>query len=193
MTDAALIQRSLTDPSVFAEVFDRHFESVFRFLARRVGVVTAGDLASETFARAFEGRRRYRLERDDARPWLFGIATNLLRRHRRNEVRQLRAYARTGVDPVLDGLDDADSRADAAAAGSAFADALASLRADERDVLFLYAWADLSYVEIAEALGLPVGTVRSRLSRARAKVRELMAADGQELVEVPRTRDVTDG
>jgi RNA polymerase sigma-70 factor, ECF subfamily len=193
MTDAALIWRSLTDPSVFAEVFDRHFESVFRFLARRVGVVTARDLASETFARAFEGRRRYRLERDDARPWLFGIATNLLRRHRRNEVRQLRAYARTGVDPVLVGLGDADSGADAAAAGPALADALASLQADERDVLFLYAWADLSYVEIAEALGLPVGTVRSRLSRARAKVRELMAANGQELVEVPSTRDVTDG
>lgn len=193
MTDAALIRRSLTDPSVFAEIFDRHFESVFRFLARRVGVVTAGDLASETFARAFEGRRRYRLERDDARPWLFGIATNLLRRQRRNEVRQLRAYARTGVDPVLGGLDDADSRADAAAVGPALADALANLRADERDVLFLYAWADFSYVEIAEALGLPVGTVRSRLSRARAKVRELMAADGQELVEAPTTRDATDG
>jgi RNA polymerase sigma-70 factor (ECF subfamily) len=114
MTDSALIRRSLTEPSAFAEVFDRHFEAVFRFLARRVGVVTAGDLASETFARAFEGRGRYRLERDDARPWLFGIATNLLRRHRRNEVRQLRAHARTGVDSVLDGLDDADSRADAA-------------------------------------------------------------------------------
>ena len=193
MTDAALIRRSLTDPSVFAEIFDRHFESVFRFLARRVGVVTAGDLASETFARAFEGRRRYRLERDDARPWLFGIATNLLRRQRRNEVRQLRAYARTGVDPVLGGLDDAESRADAAAVGPALADALANLRADERDVLFLYAWADLSYVEIAEALGLPVGTVRSRLSRARAKARELMAADGQQLVEAPTTRDATDG
>lgn len=193
MTDGALIRRSLTEPSAFAEVFDRHFDVVHRFLARRVGAVIAGDLASETFTRAFEGRRRYRFERDDARPWLFGIATNLLRRQRRNEVRQLRAYARTGVDPVLDSLDDSNSRADAAASGPALARALASIRPEERDVLFLYAWADLSYAEIAEALGLPVGTVRSRLSRARTKIRELMAADGEELVEVPRTPDETDG
>jgi RNA polymerase sigma-70 factor (ECF subfamily) len=79
------------------------------------------------------------------------------------------------------------------AAGPALAHALASLRADERDVLFLYAWAELSYAEIAEALDLPLGTVRSRLSRARARVRELMAADGQELLEVPTTTDVSDG
>ena len=74
---------------------------------------------------------------------------------------------------------------EAAAAGPALALALATLRSDERDVLLLFAWAELTYAEIAEALGVPVGTVRSRLSRARARFRELLSANGQLLGEEP--------
>jgi RNA polymerase sigma-70 factor (ECF subfamily) len=192
--DGSLIRKSLDEPATFGIIFDRHYDGVYRFLARRLGPAVAADLASETFTRAFAGRRRYRPDvADSARPWLFGIATNLLRHHHRSESRQLRAYARTGVDPVLDATPQVETRADAAVAGPRLAAALAALRPDERDVLLLFAWADLSYAEIAEALGLELGTVRSRLSRARVKVRELLGAGGQDPVETPTTAEVNDG
>lgn len=131
------------------------------------------------FAIAFRSRGRYDRGAADARPWLFGIAANLARRHSRTERRRLRAYARTGVDPLGDDVGDSDRRLDALAAGPALAAALAALRPGEREVLLLFAWADLSYEEIAAALGVPIGTVRSRLSRARGRVRELLAPTGQ--------------
>ena len=94
VTDARVIARSLDEPAVFAALFDRHYDSVHRYLARRVGPDIAAELASETFTTAFDVRRRYDPGRSDARPWLFGIATNLVRHHRRSEGRRLRAYAR---------------------------------------------------------------------------------------------------
>lgn len=192
--DDALIRESLGDPAAFGEIFDRHYDGVFRFLARRVGAGAAADLAGETFLRAFDGRRRFRPdESTSARPWLFGIATNLLRHHYRGEARQLRAFARSGIDPVLDAVPDIERRADATAAGPRLAAALAMLRPAERDVLLLCAWAELSYTEIAAALGLELGTVRSRLSRARATVRELLADGGQGFVETSMTEDGRDG
>jgi RNA polymerase sigma factor (sigma-70 family) len=170
------------DPGRFAVIFDRHFPAVHRYLRRRVGLDLADDLAAETFAVAFRRRRAFDAGREDARPWLFGIATNLLRRHRRTERRRLAAYARTGVDPVTvddPGLEAVEGRVQADAASRALAHALASLRAEDRDVLLLFAWADLTYREIADALGIPVGTVRSRLARTRGRMRELLAARGQ--------------
>lgn len=129
---------------------------------------------------AFRRRAVYDPRSEDARPWLFGIAANLLRHHRRTERRQLLAYARTGADPAAEGgFDAADARADAAAAGPAIAGALATLRPWDREVLLLYAWGDLTYQEIGDALAIPVGTVRSRLARARRRVRELLAGSGQ--------------
>ncbi len=95
--DAVLIGRSLEAPLVFGGVFDRHFDYVHRYLARRVGSDLADDLASETFTTAFRVRARYDTAHDDARPWLLGIATNLIRHHRRDEARRLRAYARVEV------------------------------------------------------------------------------------------------
>ena len=193
-TDGVVIVESLAEPTRFAVIFDRHYDAVYGFVARRVGAALAADLAAETFARAFAGRHRFRPElSSDARPWLFGIAVNLLRHHHRTEARQLRAYARTGVDPVLDATPDVERRIDAEAAGPRLAEALAALRPAERDVLLLFAWADLSYAEIAEALGLGVGTVRSRLSRARARVGELLARDEQEAFETAQTGDANDG
>jgi RNA polymerase sigma-70 factor, ECF subfamily len=192
--DRAVIVESLAEPTRFAAIFDRHYDAVYGFVARRVGAALAADVAAETFARAFAGRPRFRPGvSSSARPWLFGIAVNLLRHHYRTEARQLRAYARTGVDPVLDATPDVERRVDAEAAGPCLAEALAALRPAERDVLLLFAWADLSYVEIAEALGLEVGTVRSRLSRARNRVRERLAGDEQEVLETAPTGDANDG
>jgi RNA polymerase sigma factor (sigma-70 family) len=169
--DAAIIISSLEDPRLFGAVFDRHFERIHRYLARRVGAALADDLAAETFVVAFRSRGRYDPVATDARPWLFGIAANLMRRHWRAERRQLRAYARTGVDPLADEFTDAERRADAAATGPRLAGALASLGRGEREALLLLAWAEFSYDEISAALRIPVGTVRSRLSRARERMR----------------------
>ncbi len=172
LTDAEAIIASWSDPSRFTAVFERHFAALHGYLARRVGSDLADDLAAETLVRAFDSRRRYDRERSDALPWLYGIAVRLLRQHYRSERRRLLAYAKTGVDPVEhDGLEAVDSRVDAGNAGPLLAGALAALSKGERDVLLLFAWADLSYSQISEALDLPLGTVRSRLSRARERVR----------------------
>ena len=182
-SDAAVIASSLTDASAFGEIFDRHFAEIHRYLGRRVGAALADEVAAETFVAAFRSRRRYDDRAVDARPWLFGIAANLVRRHWRTERRRLRAYARTGVDPICDETSEVERRVDAVAAAPELAAALASLRSGEREVLLLFAWADLSYEEISAALGIPAGTVRSRLSRARAHVRELMWPSGQVSVD----------
>jgi RNA polymerase sigma factor (sigma-70 family) len=181
-TDAHIIAASRDDPDRFRELFERHYPATLGFLRRRIGQEIAEDLAVETFALAFHRLDAYDLRRPSARPWLLGIATNLLRHHRRAERRRLFTYARSGVDPdqAFDPeFEAADSRATAEAGRPALALALAELRTEERDVLLLHAWADLGYAEIAEALGIPVGTVRSRLSRARRRVRERLAASGK--------------
>ena len=158
-------------PADFAAIFDRHFDVVHAYLQRRVGRDLADELAAETFLIAFDKRARYDVSRPDARPWLFGIATNLLHRHRRHELRQLRAYARSAADPILDAFDGVEARVDASNVRRELVDALTRVPAEELDALLLFAWADFSYAEIAEALAIPIGTVRSRLSRARARMR----------------------
>jgi RNA polymerase sigma-70 factor (ECF subfamily) len=178
--DAALIAASLDTPLAFATVFDRHYDFVHRYLGRRVGLDIADDLASETFTTAFRVRARYDLAHSDARPWLLGIATNLVRHHRRAEVRRLRAYERLEVAQAEDLEEDAvAARADAAAAGPWIACALARIPDADRDALLLLAWADLTYAEIAIALEIPIGTVRSRIHRARQRLRELLDPSGQ--------------
>ena len=182
-SDAAIIAASIGDPQAFTLLFERHFTVIDRWLHRRVGAPLAEDLAAETFTRAFDYRERFDQSYADARPWLFGIAANLVHDHRRTEVRRLRALARVqrrepGAEDVAA---DADARADAAAAGPLIAAALAELRSEERDVLLLVAWAGLEYDEVARATGVPVGTVRSRLHRARHRLRvALEPNDGTE-------------
>jgi RNA polymerase sigma-70 factor (ECF subfamily) len=166
---------------VFAELFDRHYHAVAGFLRRRLDPALADELASETFLQAFSARDRYDLGRADARPWLYGIASNLLGRHRRTEERRLRAYARAAVLNHEDaGFDALDARLDAIDDGPALARALGSLRPGERDVLLLHAWAELTYEQIAFALDVPVGTVRSRLHHARKVLRELFERNREE-------------
>jgi RNA polymerase sigma-70 factor (ECF subfamily) len=177
-TDSTAIAESLRTPASFGVLFDRHFERIHGYLQRQVGGDLADDLAAQTFLVAFDRRASFDLSRESARPWLFGIAVNLMRRHLRDVRRGLSAYARTGVDPVLDGFDGAEARADAAALRRPLAKALATLPKPELETLLLHAWAELSYAEIAETLAIPVGTVRSRISRARVRLREPLADEG---------------
>jgi RNA polymerase sigma-70 factor (ECF subfamily) len=162
MTDAQAIGASLADPEVFAVLFDRHFDAIHGYARRRVGPSLADEIAAETFTRAFDRRRRYDAAREDARPWLLGITANLLRRHWRSERRRLDAYARSG------GREQAELSGPLAAELAA---AIKALPRREREPLLLLAWADLSYEDIAFALDIPIGTVRSRISRARTKLR----------------------
>lgn len=181
-SDAEAIVASTNDPAAFDVVFDRHFDAVFRYLRRRVGRHRGEELAAETFAQALASRQRFDTRYGDARPWLFGIAVNLLRHHYRREERELNAYARSGADPLA-GEEPSLARLDAEAAWPLVAEALAELPPIEREALLLFAWAELSYDEIALALDIPAGTVRSRLNRARTRLRELLAESGQYVKE----------
>jgi RNA polymerase sigma factor (sigma-70 family) len=177
-SDAELLARCGDDPSSFAVIYDRYADDVHRFVLRRLGRDLADDLTADTFTAAFRQRDRFDGTRASARPWLFGIAANLIGKHRRTEVRALRAVTRLQTDPVSTSWEEsADDRLAASSAGPALATALAKLSVPDRHVLLLVAWADLSYAEVAEALGIPLGTVRSRLNRARTRVRLSLAHD----------------
>jgi RNA polymerase sigma factor (sigma-70 family) len=168
--DGVAIAASVERPDRFAVVFERHFPALHRYVARRVGTSVADDLTAQVFAEAFAHRARFETDRANAAPWLYGIATNLLRRHHRREAARWRAFARHGVDPVA--VDDgASARAATDAAGAAVARVLARLPKIDRDALLLVEWAGLTYEEIASVMDVPVGTVRSRINRARARVR----------------------
>jgi RNA polymerase sigma factor (sigma-70 family) len=162
----------------FDAVFAAEFAPLCRYLARRVGPDRAEDLAAATFATAYGNWGRFDPARP-VRPWLYGIAANLMRHHWREERRMLRAYARTGVDPVLSADDDALARVDARLRQRELAAALAELRPQEREILLLHAWAELSDGEIAAALSLPLGTVKSRLHRTRERLRNRLRPVGQ--------------
>ena len=187
-SDAAVIEQSCAEPERFAAIFDRHFSDIHRYLARRVGSKAADDLAAEVFLAAFAQRQRYDRAQDSARPWLFGIATNLVGAHRRHESRYLRALARTGAQPPLPGEDDrVAERVSAAAARPALLAALAGLAPGDRDVLLLVALAGLGYPEVASALGIPYGTVASRLNRARRQLRASLGGSNPAGEEDPMT------
>jgi RNA polymerase sigma-70 factor (ECF subfamily) len=173
--DASVILRSRHEPEAFAALFTRHAATIQRYVTRRLGPDAADDVVAETFLLAFRQRDTYDPVRANALPWLYGIATNLISRHRRDEIRLYRALARTGTDPVTapftDHVDDAVA---ASIAGRQLAAALARLPASHRDPLLLVAWGDLSYEEAALALGVPKGTVRSRIHRARVRLRQML-------------------
>jgi RNA polymerase sigma-70 factor (ECF subfamily) len=181
ITDIAALAASLEDPEQFDLLFVRHFQAIHRYLHRRVGADLADDLAAQTFEIAFRRRATFDPALAEVGAWLYGISANLLRTHRRTERRQLLAFAKTGVDPIApDAFGPADARADAAIAMRALARALHEVRDDDRDALLLFAWASLSYEQIAIALDVPIGTVRSRIARARRQLRELVPGHGQE-------------
>jgi RNA polymerase sigma-70 factor (ECF subfamily) len=163
MDDAAAITRSLKDPQAFVAVFDRHYEAVHGFAGRRAGPDVADEIAAETFTRAFDRRTTYDRRYPDARPWLLAIASNLLRRHWKAERRHLEAWALAHAGtPQHEALPEA--------MGHEIVQALDALAPADREALLLYAWGELSYEEIARAMNTPVGTVRSRIARARGRL-----------------------
>jgi RNA polymerase sigma-70 factor (ECF subfamily) len=173
--DATIIERSARDPEGFAVIFDRHAPYIHRYLARRLGAETADDLVGETFLAAFSRRERFDTTYRDARPWLYGIATNIVSQHRRNEDRQYRI--RQAYVPATSEASHADRVATAVTAQSLrrlLSAALAKLSTGDRDVLLLVAWEELTYEEVSAALAIPVGTVRSRLNRARKLLRQAL-------------------
>lgn len=171
--DGAAIARSLKHPESFTEVFDRHFGPVHRYIARRAGRDAADDLAAQTFTLAFAHRGRYRDDLGTARPWLFGIASNLLRAEYRSDQRReatvLRLQSEAKVSSSRSALTDAS--ADRDGDDKRLDDALSGLEPGQREALLLHVWGELSYPEVATALEVPVGTVRSRISRACAALR----------------------
>jgi len=173
--DSVAIRASLRDPEQFAIIYDRYSAALHRYAGRRVGSADAEDVVAATFLAAFRARPRYDFARPDARPWIFGILTKEISRRRRTEQARFRAMARSYADgPAVGHADQVAADVSAQATRRALAGALARLAPAERDVLLLIAWGELTYAEIAEALGIPVGTVRSRLNRARRKLREAL-------------------
>ncbi len=167
-TDGTLIERSCRGrPDAFVEVVRRHEVAVHGFLARRAGYQVAADLLGEVWLRAFAGRGGYDPARRDARPWLYGIARNVLRAH----WRACRAGDDQAPETAWDPWDAVVDRLDAAARAGTLVSALRALPPDEREVLLLVAWEQLTPAQAAAVLGVPQGTARSRLHRARAALR----------------------
>jgi RNA polymerase sigma factor (sigma-70 family) len=171
-TDNEVIGRSGDEPGAFALLFDRHAPSVYRYAAQRLGQDSAEDVMSETFLVAFEKRASYDVTIVDARPWLLGIATRLMHKHVRLEARAWKGMvADLAAHLSPDMIEQAGARMDAARLTRRLRSALGALSAADRDTLLLYAWGDLDYAGVAAALDVPVGTVRSRLNRARRLLR----------------------
>jgi RNA polymerase sigma factor (sigma-70 family) len=171
-TDAEVIARSVHEPGAFRVVFDRHFADVHRYLHHCLGPDAADDLAAETFVRAFAARGRFRPgDCEAARAWLFTIATNLMRDEARRGRRRVLALGRMAAQLPAAQAELPYER------DPALASALGALRPEEREAVLLLAWGELSYEEIASVTGVRPGTVRSRLNRARARLREALAPD----------------
>ncbi|MGI5156080.1 RNA polymerase sigma factor [Microbispora sp. CA-102843] len=170
--DATLIERSLHEPEVFAVLFDRHAPLLHRYVTRRLGPSDAEDVVADTFLAAFQSRGDYDRGRPDARPWLYGIASNMIGKRRRAETSLYRAYLRSGVHPGEIPGAQVEDGVNTLAVNRPLARALLRLKRADRDVLLLVAWAGLSYQEVADALAIPPGTVASRLNRARNQIRQ---------------------
>lgn len=167
----------------FEELFRNVADRLFSYVARRVGPDVGEEIVAQVFAEAWNSRGRFQAERGDPAGWLFGIASNLLRRHYQRETRRLRAYDRAAseargqaIEPDWSG--DVVDRLAATDEHRAVSEALARLGDVDRDVLLLHAWADLSHAQIADALDVEIGTVKSRLSRARARLAAAVHTQG---------------
>ncbi|NEW72926.1 RNA polymerase sigma factor [Streptomyces rhizosphaericus] len=160
------------DHDAFGELFDAYARSVYNHAFRLTGEwATAEDVVSLTYLDAWRLRGKVDEEGGSLRPWLLGIATNVTRNIRRAARRHAAAVARLPPNEVVDDFaDELTGRLDDSAQLARVHTALAKLRRAEREVLALCVWSGLEYAAAAEALGIPVGTVRSRLSRARTKL-----------------------
>ena len=183
--DAGVLARSVLEPDRFAAIYDTYFTQIYAYVAGRLGRDVADDLAAETFLIAFRKRDRFDSQRGSVRPWLYGIATTLIAQHRRDETRRYRALARAGGHNP-DSIESYEDRVAAAVTAERLdrklAAALADLANRDRDVLLLVAIAGMSHQEVALALGIPYGTVGSRLSRVRRKLRKALGGVDPTLV-----------
>jgi RNA polymerase sigma-70 factor (ECF subfamily) len=180
VSDAEIIAQAGRAPERFTLIFDRHYRDIYAYVARRLGPDLGEDVASETFLTAFDRRHKFDLSHADCRPWLYGIASNLVAGHVRAESRRLKAFARAGAQDQggqHTHADDVAGRLDAAAVRGRLATALRKLPEPVRAVLLLVAWAGLNQQEAAVALGIPAGTARSRLHRARQEMRRALEVD----------------
>jgi RNA polymerase sigma factor (sigma-70 family) len=184
-SDAEIIVRSRQEPDCFAQIFDRHAAEILRYAHTRLGPDRAEDVTAETFLAAFRRRDHYDPAWADARPWLFGIAIRLIGKHRRAEARYRRMLAATPASAAADDFGDRSAeRVTAQQFRPQLATVLDQLPGRDRELLLLVAWAGLTYEEAAQALGLTVSAVRSRLHRIRVKTRTALGgADPTELIE----------
>ncbi|MFD1541710.1 RNA polymerase sigma factor [Nonomuraea guangzhouensis] len=174
ISDTDLLKASYRKPERFGELYDRYFREIHAYLGRRLDQQAADDLAAEVFLTAFRKRATFDPERGEVRPWLYGIASNLIALHRRTETRKLAALRRSaakGQDAEHGHEERVVSRVDAANEQARLTAELQALSEGDRDVLLLSALGELSHEEVAKALGIPYGTVGSRLSRVRRKLR----------------------
>lgn len=160
------------DPVAFERVFDRHADLIYRFVRRRTGDPDlAEEVVSQAFLEAWRQRKRIRLLDGSLRSWLLGVASNLVKRHWRSLDRRKRAIGRLPLPgPVLDHADEVADRTDGQRRLQTLGTQLERMPRKQVEVLLLWAWEELSYDEIAQALDIPVGTVRSRLARARKRL-----------------------
>ena len=176
----AVPEVATADATGFTDLYDQYYRDVYRYLAGRLGPDVADDLAADTFLIAFRRRDSFDVTLGAVRAWLLGIATNLVAQHRRKELRRYRAMARAKADGHTDSHETrVIDRVHAERLQPRIAKALAGLSTGDRDVLLLVGLGELSHDEVAQALGIPYGTVGSRLSRARKKVRTALGQEGQ--------------
>jgi len=190
-SDADLWARSRAgDAEAFGALFDRHARLIYNYCFRRVGSrATAQDLLSMVFLEAWR-RRDKQLPPDKVLPWLYGIATNVVRHQRRSDRRFAAALSRLpAAETEPDFADDSAERLDYERQAQQALALLHALPQREQDVFVLCVGMELSYEDAALALDLPVGTVRSRLSRARARLRELNPGYGHEQGESPNAQE----
>ncbi len=179
-TDATLWhQAAVGDPSAFGALFERHSDRVYNHCFRRTASWTAAeDLTSVVFLEAWRKRRDVRLVDDSVLPWLLAVANNIVRNRDRALRRHRRLLAKLPAAVVVpDPSDEAAARVDDERTMGRVLEVFDRLVPDEQDVLALCVWAHLSYTDTAIALGVPVGTVRSRLARARDHLRRLADAE----------------
>jgi RNA polymerase sigma-70 factor (ECF subfamily) len=191
-TDDALWRRAASgDAEAYGALFERHARTIYNYLFRRCGDwAVAEDLTSVVFLEAFRRSASVKIEDGKVLPWLYGVATNVVRNHRRSLRRYAEALRRLPPpgresEPTVDTVE----RIDAEQRMQAVLTAIRRLPERDRDVLALCAWSGLSYEDAAVALSIPVGTVRSRLARARALVVELVGPSGHELDAVTTTEE----
>lgn len=190
--DASLWQASARgDQQAFSELYERHAGTIYNYLFRRLADWSeAEDLTAVVFLEAFRRRKEVVVVEGKLLPWLYGIATNVLRNRRRalRRHRQLIGQLELAGQPSDALAPDVAARAEAAAQMRSVLDRIARLPRPQQDVIALCIWSGLSYEEAAIALGIPIGTVRSRVARARAALAELDGAPRHKQVEMEMQR-----